>query len=379
MFILFDCLVVYSTVAAHMDDGAVPDGVWPEMPPAVVVLRDVPEDDFTHPHRRNLQSQQQKSTANFFDLNPRCEQLGSRYCDYGPHNLGSGLEFASWAERTQFMYTNMVRQDYTVFQKAPYNANYACTPATKTPFFWSSELTQASRFHSDELMSFGIFQHETATQNADLFGGSTDTFKRVRTFAVSIPNLGVAENVAGGSGTPWDTTKQWLASQGHCQTIFSDMNFMGVGYAAGGKHGHYWTQNFLVASENYYPIGQPIVAGTHDKLTSHTVRFFAHIATWTEAPSNVVVVVGGTTKTMTMLFGINTLGVYFVDVAIDSLPAHTDGCVSYHFEVNSGYSRMPYDTSYSFLTYGINGCTRNIGLAGICYGRNILSRDAIVA
>ena len=102
--------------------------------------------------RRLAKEDFRKTSPNLLDLQPHCEQLGARYCDYAPHNLGSGSEFASWHERTQFVYTNMARMDHTAFSKAPYKATYKCTPKDGlVPYYWSSELTQAARFHSHEM------------------------------------------------------------------------------------------------------------------------------------------------------------------------------------------------------------------------------------
>ena len=194
-------------------------------------------------HSRGLKQENfQKTSPNFFDLEPNCEQLGSRYCDYGPHNLGSGSEFASWKERTQFVYTNMARMDYSKFAQAPYNAKYACSTASGLrPFYWSSELTQAARFHSNEMATLNHWGHETAPQNADLFGNSVDTFKRVRHFMTSTFR-GAAENLAAGKSNALGATNQWLNSPGHCSTIFkSDLDFLGVGYdyLSSAKYRHY--------------------------------------------------------------------------------------------------------------------------------------------
>jgi uncharacterized protein YkwD len=275
----------------------------------------------------------QKTSPNFFDLKPYCVKLGARYCDYGPHNLGSGLEFASWHERAQFVYTNMARMDYSKFAQAPYNARYACsTKSGLRPFYWSSELTQASRFHSDEMATLNHWGHVTASKNADLFGNSVNTFDRIKYFMTSKPYRGVGENIAAGNGGALAVTNQWLASSGHCSQIFGSLDFMGVGYAyvSSSKYRHYWTQNF------YKGPGLPkqdIVAGTHD-TTSGTNRFLAQVH-MSQAPNKVSIVIGGTTKKMTLLLGSAKSGTYYVDIA--NLPSgENDGCVPYYFQVNSG-------------------------------------------
>jgi uncharacterized protein YkwD len=354
LLLSFGCIA--SIVVADVQGG----NVWIDMPPPAV-------QQFSFRNSRRLaQEDFQKTSPNFFDFQPNCEQLGARYCDYGPHNLGSGSEFASWMERSEFLYVNMARMDPTAFSKAPYNAVYSCTAKSGLdPFYWSSELTQASRFHSDEMAKLNFFSHDTARQNQDLFG-STSFSARMRRFLTS-DGMSFGENIAAGSGSPLGVTNQWLKSAGHCSQIFGSADFMGVGYVHGAstRYRHYWTQNFLGGPT--VPT-QDIVAGTHD-TTAGSNRFLVQVH-MLQAPTTVTVVVGGTTKAMSLLLGTAKSGTYFVDV--DALPAAgADGCVEYYFQVNSGASRMPADKSYRFLTYGVNKCKRNIGhgqppLANVC-------------
>ena len=298
-------------------------------------------------------------TANFFDLKPNCENLGARYCDYSPQHLGTGNEFANWRERTQFMYANMARTDFAKFAQAPYNAQYQCsTKSGLVPFYWSSGLTQASRFHSHEMGKLNVFSHSTDSRNAYLFGGSIQFSDRIQKFMTSQWS-GIGENIAAGHSSPLKVTLQWLASSGHCSAIFGNNMFMGVGYAfdSSSRYGHYWTENFW----SEFNVGLPqqdIVVGTHDTTTG-TNRFLVQVH-MSQAPSQVSVVVGGTSKAMSLLLGTARSGTYFVD--IDTLSgAEGDGCVPYYFEVNSGASRMPADQSFHFLTYEVNKCNRNIG------------------
>ena len=309
-------------------------------------------------HSRRLEKEDFKQTSpNFFDLNPNCEQLGARYCNYSAHNIGSGSEFASWKERTQFVYVNMARMDFKAFKKAPYNAQYSCsTKSGLVPFYWSSEATQAARFHSYEITTLNTFTHNTAPQNRDLFGNELDFSKRTRHFVAS-PSFGMDEMTAADRGDPLDATKQWLSSADHCSHIFGSFNFLGVGYFydASVNLRHYWTDIFLKGP----PLPtQDFVGGTHD-ATKGTNRFLAQVQ-MAQAPIKVSVVVGGITTTMALLLGTAKSGTYFAD--IDTMAgADSDGCVPYYFEINSGATRMPSDKLYHFLTYGVNACKRNIG------------------
>ena len=180
------------------------------------------------------------------------------------------------------------------------------------------------------------------------------------------------------------TTGQWPASSTHSRThslsqsldlLAPPLHFtlmltlvlkqtltliLGVGYiySSSARYRHYWTQNFWKGPE--LP-KQDIVAGVHD-TTSGTNRFLAQVH-MSQAPNKVSIVIGGTSKKMALLLGSAKSGTYYVD--IDTLPSgESDGCVPYYFQVNSGASKMPADTSYHFLTYGFNNCKRNIGKSG---------------
>ena len=98
--------------------------VWADMPPSISI-KQFPARRLRS--RRLAKEDFEKTSGNFFDFSPNCEQKGDRYCD-GSHFLGGGNEFASWFERTQHVYTNMARMDFSAFAKAPYNAVYDCTP-----------------------------------------------------------------------------------------------------------------------------------------------------------------------------------------------------------------------------------------------------------
>merc|ERR1712226_446602 len=97
--------------------------VWAEMLPAGTGQTVQRFSSHLRSSRRLAKEDFQKTSANFFDFSPNCEQKGNRFCD-SSHFLGGGNEFANWRERTQFVYTNMARMDHAAFAKAPYNAVY---------------------------------------------------------------------------------------------------------------------------------------------------------------------------------------------------------------------------------------------------------------
>jgi uncharacterized protein YkwD len=53
------------------------------------------------------------------------------------------------------------------------------------------------------------------------------------------------ENVAAGQSSPQDAMRSWMNSSGHRKNILNGkFRDIGVGYARGGRYGHYWTQTF---------------------------------------------------------------------------------------------------------------------------------------
>lgn len=305
MFFLY-CSFACSVVLANIEGG----DVRVNMPPPAESMG-----YFTSRHSRRLAKEDFKKTSpNLFDLHPHCEQMGRRYCDYASHAFGSGFEFASWSERTQFLYTNMVRMDYKTFQKPPYamikgitgKDKYGCTPKFGLPpYYWSSELTQAARFHCNEMIVHDFVAHSTHKNNADLFDGASDTGGRIMKFVTS-DGISWGENVCAGFDSPLDATNAWLSSEGHCKQIFGSRLFLGVGHIDTGYdkntgHGNsrwvnYWTQNFWGKTDTGpdVPKNQDIIAGSHDfqvgTIQFGTNRFLLQVpvclATLTQAVSS---------------------------------------------------------------------------------------------
>lgn len=90
---------------------------------------------------------------------------------------------------------------------------------------------------------------------------------------------------------------------------------------------------------------QDIIAGTHDSDDDTKKTRFLSQLYMTQASTKVVVIVGDKTESMSLLMVSAKSDTYYVDV--DTLTgADKDGCVPYHFEINSGVSCMPADSSY---------------------------------
>jgi uncharacterized protein YkwD len=94
----------------------------------------------------------------------------------------------------------------------------------------------AGRKHDSDMITNNFFSH-TGT-------GPTTPWDRIASAGYgAYTNAG--ENIAAGQTTPAAVVAGWMASTGHCQNIMNAaFEEIGVGHAAGGAYGHYWTQTF---------------------------------------------------------------------------------------------------------------------------------------
>ena len=104
------------------------------------------------------------------------------------------------------------------------------------PLAISTQLTEAAQQYSDVLATDACFAHtcgpvpEMAQRDAQAgYTGWT----------------AIGENIAAGYPSPEEVVAGWMASPGHRANILNpDYRELGVGLAAGGKYGAYWTQEF---------------------------------------------------------------------------------------------------------------------------------------
>jgi uncharacterized protein YkwD len=100
---------------------------------------------------------------------------------------------------------------------------------------WSATLGGTARAHSADMAANKYFAH--ASQDGTSFSD--------RISQAGYRWTSVAENIAAGQQTPAAVVSAWLNSPGHCRNIMSSqVTQLGVGYAAGGTYGSYWTQDF---------------------------------------------------------------------------------------------------------------------------------------
>lgn len=98
------------------------------------------------------------------------------------------------------------------------------------------ELARVARYKSMDMRDRNYFSHDSPT-----YGSPFEMMK-----AFGIRYSAAAENIAAGQRTAQAVMNSWMNSPGHRSNILSaSYTEIGVGYASGGKYGHYWTQMFI--------------------------------------------------------------------------------------------------------------------------------------
>lgn len=145
----------------------------------------------------------------------------------------------SAVERELQLWTNAARVAPEEFEEEYESAYEPCTlddfeadeREPKDPLYIDMGLTEAARFHSDDMHDNGCFQHESCD--------GTDTWERIGRFYDEGGALG--ENIAAGSSDPrYSVMSMWMCSTGHRANIMNgEFDEMGAGVNA-----EYMTQDF---------------------------------------------------------------------------------------------------------------------------------------
>ena len=150
------------------------------------------------------------------------------------------------------------------------------------PLTVSAELTLSARRYSAYMAQANFFGH---------VGPDGSTLVTRDTAAGYTGWTYLAENLAAGQPTPRAAVDGWLASPSHRANIFSPYVYeTGVGYAAGGTYGHYWTQEFGARSGGYSaPSSAPRASAPSSRSEPRSVP---SVASWT-CPQTGYTVSGG--------------------------------------------------------------------------------------
>jgi MYXO-CTERM domain-containing protein len=241
--------------------------------------------------------------------------------------------YPSWAERDLHLWTNAARVDPTAF-RAQYDCNMDVEfrgdeKQPKAPLYYSADLNEAARYHSQEMHETGVFSHDSPDGTS--FG------ERVSWFYSDSGYVG--ENIAWNYESPWATVIEgWMCSEGHRENIMrSEYIELGTGVIDA-----YSTQNFGGGSADW---AGPFAIGVHEPQSptpGDTMTFY--VDWFGGAPQWIRLYVDGEPRNMELLYGEDTQGVYTA-----TLTAPEGGCHEYWFQANEGdVWALPEGGSYTF-------------------------------
>jgi len=204
------------------------------------------------------------------------------------------------SEREVHLWTNAARVDPEAFGDA-YAAG-GCSTADfsddeltpKAPVYYSRELNEAARFHSEDMRDNDWFAHE-----------SSDGTSFADRLAAFYDSASVGENIAYGYSDAFATVMEgWMCShEGHRANIMATSWLeLGTGVA-----GTYITQDFGGGSAD---TDAPVAMGIH--TPEHGTTTFDLYADWQDAepPARLAAVVDGTAHDMSLIYGVDTQGIY---------------------------------------------------------------------
>jgi uncharacterized protein YkwD len=156
-----------------------------------------------------------------------------------PNNLPNGayrwrVVALNASGRIATAYRNVTVRVVTRAQQMLTLVNQKRCAAGLTPLALNATLNSVAQSHSTRMRDLNFWSHD------DPYSG-LDPFERMR--AAGYNYWAAAENIAIGRSTVQGTFDDWWNSrQGHKENMMNrNMREMGLGYAAGGSYGHYWT------------------------------------------------------------------------------------------------------------------------------------------
>ncbi len=249
-------------------------------------------------------------------------------------------EYPSAGERELLLYTNMARVEPEAFE-ADYNAG-GCSfdqfssdeQTPKKPLYFSRPLTEAARFHSQDMRDSGQFSHDSSD--------GTPFNVRVQRWYTETGQVG--ENIAYGYGSEWSAVMNgWMCStDGHRAAIMSgSYTELGTGVV-----GNYYTQDFAastVDSDGAIGMGShtPEIPGAGEPVT-----FYVDYQGL--GPDRIEVVLTGQAHELDLAYGTEQAGVWEVTLDFPDGIHHGDPCEQYYFlaEDADGTTRFPETGSY---------------------------------
>ncbi|KAF2073979.1 hypothetical protein CYY_004724 [Polysphondylium violaceum] len=292
---------------------------------------------------------------------------------YGEENLDG---HPNWRERSTFLIVNAIRmapqeylKKYTFFSYITMMTKEVYPPVA--PLYYEHRLGLASKYHSDDMVQNGCFQHNSCN--------GENTFDRISNFYQC--SSMAAENIATGFESPIVINNLWICDDSsasmdarpdcrydgsgdpHRKNIM-DPNFrvMGVGAAEVRLDAEYiWTQDFGGEYCNTTISNMAhIHSGSHFFFKSP--KNITFMATWYHdvAPYTAFVVINGTKFPLELDMGTKAQGVYKT-----ILPTFTKDCREYYFlfttfnESASMFEIFRYPDFGYLLTYGEGKCNKS--------------------
>lgn len=242
--------------------------------------------------------------------------------------------YPSSAERELHLWTNAVRVDPEAFAEA-YQAGGCSFEGFSSneqiphdPLTLDMGLAQAARYHSDDMNATGNFSHSSSD--------GTSFSERLSWF---YKGGMVGENIAWNYGSPWNTVMTgWMCSAGHRANIMTDYLELGTGIV-----GEYYTQDFGGGEQD---TRGPVAMGAHTPQGASSEADF--LVDWLDdaAPVELVVVVDREEAALSLLYGVETRGVFGATVPLEALDCH-----QYYFRWETADGDMgtfPEQGSYTF-------------------------------
>ena len=253
--------------------------------------------------------------------------------------------YPSYGERAVLLYTNAARVDPEAHEAEYQKGDCGIASFTgdervaKKPLYWSHPLGEAARFHSQDMLDKGFFDHTSPD-------GTTAGERVARWYTES----GIGENIAMGYSDAWQVTIQgWMCSPGHRANIMTgSWTELGTGVVAS-----YYTQNFGAGTPDTLmsiPMGihspQAAQSGTNTAFYADYLspNFGNEGSSLDDGPFGFHLVLNGLAYELDLEWGDAARGVYMTEV---QLPSNQD-CHEYFFIADdaAGESRFPEEGSY---------------------------------
>ena len=280
-------------------------------------------------------------------------------------NIGAPVDtYPNWQERTMLTHTNALRMAPAQYKSDYFGWDDSVAALSiygpRQPLYWHYELSQAARFHSDDLFTYnynnpvpGFYEHDSTD--------GTPMLTRIQTFYSAVSFKG--ENMAKSPGI-LATLRLWMddislpdpasfeQSTGHRYYVMNtDANIVGVGFSGSGTLS-YWTMDFASNTPDSYPL---IPSASHDFLETGKITFMLnYYDADSKAPLKTALFLDGVKYDMPLDIGESWMGTY--SVSAEKVAA----CRSYYFLiVDSNGKVWRYPGPGSFSTYGEGSCTGN--------------------